>query len=175
MALAGDATGYFHPLSAAGLTLAFADAQCLARSGSVAAYRRERTARTHTTEMLATALYGVLADSGPAGQEIRKSIYETWRRSPRQRQRTMSLLSTAEHRRWQLWLPFLSAIGHTVRRNLGPVLWRNPAKSRAIWRGSILWLRWLVVSTFRRAQPIPVPIERQGEARNEGIYEDQRV
>ncbi|MET7335605.1 FAD-dependent oxidoreductase [Nonomuraea sp. NPDC005650] len=115
-ALVGDAVGHFHPMTAAGLTLALMDGECLARSASWAAYERERASRSRVPEMLANALYTVFTSDGPADRALRHAVYELWRRDPIERDRTMRLLSTEETHRGQFTAAFLHVAGVAVSR-----------------------------------------------------------
>jgi putative addiction module component (TIGR02574 family) len=65
VALAGDAVGYFHPMTAAGMSLGLADAECVAESSDVASYRRHRDAKSWVPELLACALYLALTLGKP--------------------------------------------------------------------------------------------------------------
>ncbi|MFP3963853.1 hypothetical protein SMC26_16130 [Actinomadura fulvescens] len=67
----GDVVGHFHPLTAAGLLLAFANGMCLARSATFQDYRRERAARSRVPELLADALYTVFSTDDPANRALR--------------------------------------------------------------------------------------------------------
>ena len=73
LALVGDATGHFHPMTATGMTVGFLDAECLVRSQSFEEYRRARTFGTYVPEMLATTLHQVFAGSDDSAVAIRKA------------------------------------------------------------------------------------------------------
>src|SRR5260221_7307220 len=82
VALAGDAVGYFHPMTAAGLSLGLADAECVAESPDVATSRRHRDAKSWVPELLACALYLALTRRDPSGIAVRQAVYRLWRAAP---------------------------------------------------------------------------------------------
>ncbi|HEX3594035.1 MAG TPA: FAD-dependent oxidoreductase, partial [Polyangiaceae bacterium] len=92
-ALVGDAVGHHHPLTAAGLTVGFLDATALARARSFDAYRRERDRGGRVPEVLAIALYDIFAGTSDETVAMRQAVFEMWRNSPSERDRTMRLLS----------------------------------------------------------------------------------
>jgi len=96
LALVGDAVGHHHPLTALGMTLGFQDGVALSQAPSFQAYRRERASDSRVPEMLAIALYEVFADTHDEVIEMRRAIYDLWRRSPTERFRTMKFLSCQE-------------------------------------------------------------------------------
>jgi len=95
--LVGDAVGHYHPLTAAGMTLGLQDAEALAEALAEGrpfdAWRAERLRRTRVPEMLAVALYEVLADHAPETVAVRRAVYRMWRRSAPERERTMGYLA----------------------------------------------------------------------------------
>lgn len=143
-AFVGDAVGCFHPLTAVGITLALTDGECLARSASLEAYRRERTAATQVAELLSVALYRTFSTGDPAARALRRAVYELWRRSPFERERTMALLSTDERHLRQFAGAFLhAAAGITAgqaSRALPPGL--TPDRRQQL-SGLGGWLSWL--------------------------------
>ena len=96
LALVGDATGYFHPMTATGMTVGFIDAECLVRSKSFNEYQSQRSWGTYVPEMLATTLYEVFCRDDESAVAIRRAIYKMWRQDPKERIRTMHLLSGAQ-------------------------------------------------------------------------------
>lgn len=93
MTLVGDAVGFHHPLTAMGMTLGFQDADGLARAGSFAEFERERRAMTVVPELLAVALFRAFSQRDPGMREVRRAICRMWRAYPRERERTIRLLS----------------------------------------------------------------------------------
>ncbi|MCB1064089.1 MAG: FAD-dependent monooxygenase [Verrucomicrobiae bacterium] len=93
MSLVGDAVGFHHPLTAMGMTLGFQDADGLARAASFTAFEKQRRSVTLVPELLAMALYQAFSGRDEGAREIRKAIYQMWRRYPNERERTMRLLS----------------------------------------------------------------------------------
>lgn len=93
LALVGDAAGHYHPLTAAGMTLGFADGVALAGSRTFQGYRLSRLRDTRVPEMLAVALYEVFADELDEALLIRQAVYDMWRSSETERRRTMRFLA----------------------------------------------------------------------------------
>jgi lanosterol synthase len=93
IALVGDAVGHHHPLTALGMTLGFLDARCLAGTETVEEYQRLRLAEGKVPELLANALYETLTFYDDETVAVRRAVFELWRNDPRERQRTMQLLS----------------------------------------------------------------------------------
>ena len=147
VALVGDAVGCLHPLTAVGLTHAFADGECLARAGSLAAYGRERTAATQVAEILSTALYRTFTTSDPATMDLRFSVYEMLRRSAHERERTMALLAADETRLHQFSAAFLHALGLAATARLrGAPDHSRPAQPVDLLRGYGGWVTWLAAA-----------------------------
>ena len=96
LALIGDATGYFHPITATGMTIGFMDVKCLARSKSFKNYQYQRKLGTYVPEMLAMTLYEVFCRNDESAVAIRRAIYQMWRQEPQECDRTMNLLSGAQ-------------------------------------------------------------------------------
>lgn len=92
VALAGDAVGYFPPLTASGMTVGFLDVAALATSQGLDAYRRQRETHGWIAELLANALYQVFTDRRQSAAELRQAVFRTWRNDPAQRQRTLRVL-----------------------------------------------------------------------------------
>lgn len=92
-ALLGDAVGHHHPLTAIGLTLGIQDATALARARSFSAYERRRHREGRVPEVLAIALYDIFSGASDESVAMRRAIYDMWRHSSVERDRTMRLLS----------------------------------------------------------------------------------
>ncbi|TYB50776.1 FAD-dependent oxidoreductase [Nonomuraea sp. PA05] len=158
-ALVGDAVGHFHPLTAAGLTLAVLDGERVAASGTIADYARERAARSRVPEMLADALYTVFTSDAPAEVALRRAVYALWRRDRAERERTMRLLSTDETRPGPFAAAFLRVARVAAGRLARDVLTgRRPRHPLGVLRGLLAWLRRLAGLAFRRqAAACPPP------------------
>jgi 2-polyprenyl-6-methoxyphenol hydroxylase-like FAD-dependent oxidoreductase len=96
VSLVGDAAGCVHPLSAAGISLGLMDVQALTASSGLQHYARRRRAGARVSELLSSALYDVFSSDEADALALRKSIYDTWRASPRECQRTMRMLAGTE-------------------------------------------------------------------------------
>jgi len=96
--LVGDSVGYYHPLTAAGMTLGFADAIELSRSKDHDGFRRRRLRNIRVPELLAMALYEVFTDRSDEMAAMRHAIYTLWRTSPTECARTMRFLACQDTR-----------------------------------------------------------------------------
>ena len=147
VALAGDAVGYFHPMTAAGMSLGLADAECVADSPDVASYRRLRDAKSWVPELLACALYLALTRRDPSGVAVRQAVYRLWRQSEDERRRTMRILACADTRPEQFVGAFTSVLWDLVREDLLRG-WRTMPGMLMHLGG---WMRWPVASIVPRA------------------------
>ncbi len=108
-AIVGDAGGCAHPLTAAGMTVCFTDAQRLGRllvnagnfsdakqvDAALRRYEIERYRFVRVREILADALYEVFRGVEPGTRAIREGIFRYWEGSRTARARSMALLSGA--------------------------------------------------------------------------------
>ncbi len=147
IALAGDAVGYFHPMTAAGMSLGLADAECVAESPDVASYRRLRDAKSWVPELLACALYLALTRRDPSGVAVRQAVYRLWRASEDERRRTMRILACADTRPEQFVGAFQAVLWDLVREDLLRG-WRTMPGMLMHLGG---WMRWPVASIVPRA------------------------
>jgi len=147
VALAGDAVGYFHPMTAAGMSLGLADAECVAESPDVASYRRHRDAKSWVPELLACALYLALTRRDPSGVAVRQAVYRMWRASEDERSRTMRILACAETRPEQFVGAFQAVLWDLVREDLLRG-WRTMPGMLMHLGG---WMRWPAASIVPRA------------------------
>lgn len=123
-AIVGDAGGCAHPLTAAGMTVCFTDAQRMGaalapiadlgdhgrvdaalRSYEIARYRFVRA-----REVLTDALYEVFQGADPGTWALREGIFRYWG-SPRARARSMALLSGADSRLSSFLTEYLTVVG----------------------------------------------------------------
>jgi lanosterol synthase len=93
LCLIGDAIGFGHPLTAAGITLALGDAAALVEEERFHEWRQARRRDTRVAEMLAGVLYEVFAEDTDTTVAMRQGVYRLWRRNPVERIRTMRYLS----------------------------------------------------------------------------------
>ena len=150
-ALIGDAVGHFHPLSASGLTLGFLDAECLAGSGSFAAYRRERSKRSLVHALLSTGLYDVLTAQDPGTVAMKRALYQLWRHNEIERVRTMQLLTGEDSGALHFSRSFLKvmkiAVQEAARDAVARRRWEQMANTLL---GFGHWLRWLAARSALR-------------------------
>ena len=95
VALVGDAAGYYHPLTASGMTIGFLDAEALAESHSLQAFRARREEETLVAELLANAVYKVFVGDSESAAQVRAAMYDVWRHDETLRSRTTQILAGA--------------------------------------------------------------------------------
>jgi squalene monooxygenase len=168
VALVGDAVGCFHPLTAVGMTLAMTDGESLSHAHDLRAYTRERTKATQVAEMLSMALYRTFTHRDPATTALRHAVYDMWRRSARERERTMSLLAADETGICQFGAAFLHAVGLAAVRPVPKAHEHDkhargePADSAGLLRGAGGWLSWLAATAGHTALQRTAPGLRGG-------------
>jgi squalene monooxygenase len=122
LTLVGDAVGHFHPMTAVGLTLGLQDAECFARSASVEAYRRERSALSHVPEIMAMVLYEVFAAHDGGARALRAETFRMLRDDVAAGHRTMRLLAAEDPGLLSFSRPFVTAAAMTTRRVIRDVI-----------------------------------------------------
>jgi len=154
LALVGDAVGFHHPLTAAGMTFGMVDASTLARTADFESWQQSRERGTRVAELLAGALYEIFASDTASAAAIRTKIYELWRRDPRERERTMRFLAGEDHRLTAFTQSFLKVAGPALLR-LGARAARSgdPKGTAEVAREIGRRLRWLTNGAFRRGDP----------------------
>lgn len=134
VALIGDAAGVVHPLTAMGITMSLLDAEALAGATNLSRFATRRSNQSHVPELLSNAIYQAFVRSDPGSEMIRESILQTWRSSPAQCRRTMSLLGADTTSR----AAFVGAFSTVALRATCQALLRD----RAALAGLAEWLRW---------------------------------
>lgn len=134
VALVGDAAGFFHPLTAMGITMSVLDAQSAARDDAREHHAARRARETHVPELLSNAIYQAFTRDDPGSLEIRNAILRTWRANDAQRRRTMRLLAADDTNRAE----FLRAFAIVAARAGVHAAARNPEALP----GLVNWLRW---------------------------------
>jgi lanosterol synthase len=154
LALVGDAVGFHHPLTAAGMTFGMVDAATLVQAESFEIWRNSRERGTRVAEMLAGALYEIFASDTASAAAIRARIYELWRCDPRERELTMRFLASDDHR--------LTAFAHSFLKIAGPALLRvgaraarsgDPKGAAEVAREMGQRIRWLATGAYGRGEP----------------------
>ena len=115
VALIGDAVGFYHPLTASGITVGLKDAKALVDAPDLAAYRNGREPRSYVPELLANALYQVFVREDESAAAIRTAVFEMWRTHPEERARTMRLLAGDEIRMDQFGAAFVRVALRALR------------------------------------------------------------
>ncbi|BAZ11744.1 monooxygenase FAD-binding protein [Calothrix sp. NIES-4071] len=143
LALVGDATGYFHPITATGMTIGFLDSDCLVRSQRFEDYQQERTFRTYVPELLAITLYEVFTKQDESATALRHAIYRLWRSDPMECRHTMQLLSGRETKLLSFSRSFLKgvllAMAEVVQNNVRQQKWLQ------IVRDLVSFNQWLYI------------------------------
>ncbi len=121
VALIGDAVGFYHPLTASGISIGLKDAEALLAAASVEDYARSREPQSFVPELLANALNQVFMREDESAAAIRSAVFEMWRNHPQERERTMRILAGDEVRLEQFRAAFvrvaLRAVRDVGRRN----------------------------------------------------------
>ncbi|HEY6879328.1 MAG TPA: FAD-dependent oxidoreductase, partial [Polyangiales bacterium] len=141
--LAGDSVGHFHPLTAAGMTLGFLDAELAGSNVSLPEYQKRREKDSYVPELLSNALYHVFAREDPTAVQIRSATWKVWKKSRYERERTMRILMGAEPRRSSFGVVFsriaLSAFGSSVKELGQTKRLRDFGHTLASYRE---WMQW---------------------------------
>lgn len=144
LALVGDAVGHYHPLTAVGLTLGFLDGMWLADSSSFADFRRMRSRRARVAELLAFSLYRVFSQEEAGAVALRRAIFQIWRQSPAECNRTMRLLAGDDTDVVHFSRAFLRVLAQAGQQVLQDSLFSGRWLHTAKVLGSLSqWLRWL--------------------------------
>ncbi len=151
LSLVGDATGYFHPMTATGMTVGFMDVESLVESRTFEEYQNQRSLGTYVPEMLATTLHEVFCRNDESAVAIRRAIYQMWRQDPKECIRTMHLLSGAKTNLLQFSKPFIKglviAVKSVIQENLS--LRQGPHLMQVLGDFS-QWLRLPIVIALSR-------------------------
>lgn len=156
LALVGDALGFQHPLTSLGLVLALRDVEALAASKTLSEYSERRRSESRVPEMIAIALYEVLADQAPSTVAIRTAIFRMLREHPEERLRMMALVSGQNRSRLAFSRSFAAML---LRGGRDLALWG--ARTRRLEETSGLVtdigarLGWLLGGTLRLTPALP--------------------
>ncbi len=154
LALVGDAVGFHHPLTAAGMTFGMVDASTLVHATDFERWRHSRECGTRVAELLSGALYEIFASDTASAAAIRARIYELWRCDPRERERTMRFLAGEDHRLSNFSRSFLKVAGPALLR-LGARAARSgdPKGTAEVAREIGRRIRWLTNGAYGRGEP----------------------
>lgn len=160
VALAGDAVGCTHPLTAVGISLGLKDVEALVDSTDVADYARRRRARARVPEMLSNALYQVFSDPRYDARAIRQSMFDTWRTSAAERRRTMGLLAATDVRGSAFATSFFRIGFRAARKTLGAELrdgrWRRTRQTLSRFAS---WSTWPIAGLLPGYRKIPAHLK----------------
>jgi 2-polyprenyl-6-methoxyphenol hydroxylase-like FAD-dependent oxidoreductase len=152
--LLGDAVGHVHPLSGVGMTLGIMDAFAAAHCRDFAAYQRARD--VHVAERLASVLYLAFARKDASATRVRHGLLHMLRKSPKERSRTMRLLTSDDREGLSFADSFLRASAHVVLGGAG-----RSAAQRQSWsqwardlRDDAGWLEWPLRACVPTANPL---------------------
>lgn len=127
-AIVGDAAGCAHPLTAAGMTVCFTDAERLGRllgqvgdlsdavrvDAALRVYEIERYRFVRARELLTDALYEVFSGMDPGARALREGIFRYWDHSEQARARSLALLSGADSRPGAFFREYLTVVGNSA-------------------------------------------------------------
>ena len=161
--LIGDATGHYHPMTAAGMTLGFADALALAEGGNFREFANRRLKETRAPQLLAMGLYEVFRDHRLESSVLRQAVYRNWRASKLVRTRTMRLLACEDSSVTRLGAAFsvtvAAGVAGELGRRSGILTWR---RARGMVRTLAARLTWLVRG-----------VRELEKARGQGVVDEQ--
>ncbi len=146
LALVGDSVGFFHPLTAIGMTLGFMDGECLARSGNFESYQRERHRHSHVPTLLAASLYELFTCDSEGAMLVCNAIYQMWRENLSECHRTMKILSGEETDLLVFTRQFSKGLNIATKQTLKQIHHLRRTTSLMGYFGK--WLRWLTVSSL---------------------------
>lgn len=134
--LVGDAAGCSHPITASGMTMGLLDAQFLGREATnrsaipsdqawftnreIRGYRAQHDRYVPTRQALADAIYEAFRGEGEGARAIRNALFSYWEEAPRNRQRSLALLSCSEGRPYVFLSEYIRTARHAVERSLSP-------------------------------------------------------
>ena len=154
LALVGDAVGFHHPLTAAGMTFGMVDAATLVEAENFESWQHSRERGTRVAELLSGALYEIFASDTASAAAIRVKIYELWRRDPRERERTMRFLASDDHRLTAFTQSFVKIAGPAlIRLGARAVRSGDPKGTAEVAREIGRRLRWLATGAYGRGDP----------------------
>lgn len=150
VALAGDALGHLHPMTAMGLTMGFLDAQSLTSCQRIEEYAVAR--RGYVPELLSNALYHCFRREDASATMVRETMFRLLRRSPADRRRTMEILSGREERTSSFGEVFLRIAADAIGSTTVQAARRGGLRSVP---GALLayreWLQWPAAGILPRA------------------------
>jgi 2-polyprenyl-6-methoxyphenol hydroxylase-like FAD-dependent oxidoreductase len=143
LCLVGDSVGYFHPMTAAGMTLGFTDAVSLAEAERFSTWEAERVRNAEAPGLLATALYEIFAVQSPATRACRRAVFDMWA-DQGLREASMGYLSADDTHRGRffgLGVQLVArASAHIVAEESRPDRWITALASLRRVAGLVHWL-----------------------------------
>ena len=125
----GDAAGTTHPLTGIGITMGFLDADVFSESYNFKEFTQKRVSQSLVPEVLAKALYDCFSRKDNISLELQKSTFDLWRKSPKERERTMNLLMCETKSVLDFVSPFARIVFKsaliTLKKHIKPFAWRR--------------------------------------------------
>ncbi|MEM1417855.1 MAG: FAD-dependent oxidoreductase, partial [Myxococcota bacterium] len=166
IALVGDAVGFYHPLTASGITVGLKDGKALYEAPKVSDYHRGREPESYVPELLSNALNQVFVREDESAAAIRSAVFETWRKKPAERDRTMHILAGDEVRLPEFAKAFVKVAGQAITETLT----RRPTASVP---GDIAafveWAQWPA------ATAMPAALRRRIRGASSALYPMQGI
>ncbi len=160
VALVGDAVGCTHPLTAVGISLGLMDVDALVNSADVTEYARRQRAVTRVPEMLSNALYQVFSDNQADAVALRRSMYDVWRSSAKERHRTMGMIAGTDIRGTSFAASFcrigLRAAWTAIRSQTRDGRWRQVPHTISRF---ISWSAWPIAGLLPRYRKVPAHLK----------------
>lgn len=110
----GDAVGFYHPLTASGMTSGFQDAVVLSECSSVREYAKRRSRESRVSESVAVGLYRAFSMKKDDSIAIKAALVKLWRSTENKRTEALAQLSCMDNRRLPFLLSFLTVMSSAI-------------------------------------------------------------
>lgn len=130
--LAGDSVGHLHPITGMGMTLGMLDAAAVAECNTLEEYETKRG--NYIVELLTNVLYHVLRREDESARRVRRGLFALLRNEPKERLRTMRILTGEDESPASFVQAFIKAAALTISDSLPLHPWHAGADLR--------WLKW---------------------------------
>jgi hypothetical protein len=136
------------------------DVDALVNSADVTEYARRQRAVTRVPEMLSNALYQVFSDNQADAVALRRSMYDVWRSSAKERHRTMGMIAGTDIRGTSFAASFcrigLRAAWTAIRSQTRDGRWRQVPHTISRF---ISWSAWPIAGLLPRYRKVPAHLK----------------